>query len=654
MSTDTPEPTPAPAEPTPAPVEPTPAAEPPPPAAGAVEMPFQAEVQQVLSLVINSLYTHQEVFLRELVSNASDALDKARFLQLTRKDVAEQVGEPRIAIKLDDDARTLTIDDNGIGMTRDEVIQNLGTIAKSGSLEFLKAHAEAARSKEQALELIGQFGVGFYAAFMVSTRVDVRTRSMLPGAEPVLWRSAGAGSFSIASGDREHPGTEIVLHLKEEAREYAKAWRAKDIIRKYSDFVHFPIYVNDEQANRSKAIWTQPRAAVTEDQHAEFFRHLTNGIDDDKPLVTIHYTVDAPVQFHALLYVPQKAPMDLFHKERKGLRLYAKRVLIMEDCDKLTPAYLRFLRGVVDSEDLSLNVSREMLQENKTLHQIEQQITKQTLKSLKELAESDAEKYLSFWREFGRVLKEGITIDWKNLDAIAELCRFESMKTEAGKLISLKEYVAAMPEEQKEIYYVTGMGRRAVEQSPHLEAFRKRGWDVIFMIDPIDEWVVKSLVNFEKRRLKSVAHGDIDLGEEPEKKDDRSASAAVAAVKKTLGDRVKDVRVSRRLTDSASVLVAAEGDPGANFERILRMVDQNAHPETTRILELNPSHPIVKNLDTLAARDAASPRVVEWSELLFDQALLAEGVVQDPARLVRRIQDLLTEVSGAALKGAAS
>lgn len=621
-------------------------------AAGAVELPFQAEVQQVLALVINSLYTNQEVFLRELVSNASDALDKARFLALTRQDVAEQSGEPKIQITLDDDARTIVVEDNGVGMTRDEVVQNLGTIARSGSLEFLKAHAEAAKKKDGgALQLIGQFGVGFYAAFMVASRVDVETRSMLPGAAPVLWRSAGAGSFTVAQGDREHPGTRITLHLKEDAREYTKAWRIKEIIRKYSDFVHFPITINGEVANRSAALWTLPKSQITEEQHAEFFRHVTGGYEGEKPLHHVHISIDAPVQFHALLYIPEKAPPDLFHKDRRAMRLYAKRVLIMEDCDKLTPIYLRFLRGVVDSEDLSLNVSREMLQENRTLSQIEQQIVKQVLRSLKDLAESDAEKYATFWGELGRVLKEGVTVDWKNKDAIAELCRFESMSTEAGKHISLKQYVEKMPEGQKEIYYVTGMGRRAVEQSPHLEAFRKRGYDVLFMVDPVDEWVVKSLSEYEKRRLKSITHGDIDLGEEPEKKEEEAGAvdAAVAAVKAALGERVKDVRVSKRLTDSASCLVAAEGDPGANLERIMKLIDQSTE-ESKRILEINPSHPVVKNLDALAKRDPGSDRVRAFAELLFDQALLAEGVVPEPAKLVRKIQDLLVEVSSAAVK----
>lgn len=617
-----------------------------------VELPFQAEVQQVLHLVINSLYANKEVFLRELISNAADALDKARFLGLTRKDVTEQVGEPGITITLDEEARKITVSDNGIGMTRDEVIANLGTIARSGSVEFLKAYAEAMKSsKDGALKLIGQFGVGFYAAFMVASRVDVQTLSMLPDAEPVLWRSTGSGTFTVTAGDRKEPGTDVILHLNEDAREFTKAWRIRDIIRKYSDFVHFQIHVNGELANRSAALWALPKSQVSEEQHAEFYRHLTGGHEGETPFAHVHYSVDAPVQFHALLYVPEKAPPDLFQRDRRALRLYVKRVLIMEECDKLTPVYLRFLRGVVDSEDLSLNVSREMLQENRTLQQIEQQITKQVLKALKDMAENEPEKYDSFWTEFGRVMKEGVSLDWKNRDTIVDLCRFESMKTEGGKRISLKQYVEAMPEAQKEIYFVTGPSRRSVEQSPHLEAFKKRGYDVLFMTDAIDEWVVNALPDYEKRRLKSIAHGDIDLGEEPEKTEEpeEDVSEAVRAVKAALGERVKDVRLSRRLTDSASVLVAGEGDPGANFERIMKMIDERA-TETKRILELNPKHPIVKNLHALAKREPMSEKVKEWSEILLDQALLAEGVVQDPAKLVQRIQALLTEVSGAAVR----
>jgi molecular chaperone HtpG len=631
-----------------------PSAAPPAAASPAVELPFQAEVQQVLSLVINSLYANQEVFLRELISNASDALDKARFFQITNKEALEQVGEPTIVIKLDDNANTITIEDNGIGMTRDEVIQNLGTIAKSGSLEFLKAHADAlkaSRDKGDRVDLIGQFGVGFYAAFMVAARVDVESRSMQHGSEPVLWRSGGAGTFSVLVGDRPHPGTKITLHLKDDAKEYTKAWRVKEIIRKYSDFVHFPILVNEEVANRKAAIWTLPKSQVTEEQHAEFYRHVTGGYEGDKPLWHLHMSIDAPVQFHALLYMPEKAPPDLFQRNRHGIRLYAKRVLIVEDSDKLAPVYLRFLRGVVDSEDLSLNVSREMLQEDKALKQIEQQITKQVLKALKEMAESDADKYKTVWREYGKVIKEGISMDWKNRDTIADLCRFESLNTPEGQTISLAAYVKAMPEAQKEIFYITGTSRNSLEQSPHIEAFRKRGYDVLFLTEPVDEWFVQSMQEYEKRKLRSIAHGDIDLGDE-EKKDVEKANedikSAVEAVKKALGDRVKDVRASRRLTNSASCLVAAEGDMGVNMERIMRIMGEEA-PTAKRILELNPENSIVKNLNTLASRDGDSQSVSLWAELLYEQALLSEGVVNDPAKLVRNIQELLTQASSAAV-----
>jgi molecular chaperone HtpG len=608
-----------------------------------VELPFQAEVQKVLSLVINSLYTHKEVFLRELVSNASDALDRARFLALTRKDLAEQVGEPRIAIKLDDDARTITIEDNGIGMTRDEVIKNLGTIARSGSVEFVKAYAEAAKTADAGLKMIGQFGVGFYAVFMVASRVDVLTRSMLPGSEPVVWRSSGSGSFTVLPGEREQPGTQIVVHLNEDAREYAKSWRIKDIVHKYSDFVQFPIYIDDDVVGRSSAIWALPKASITDEQHTEFFRKLT-GTDAQTPLLRVHLAIDAPVQFHALVYVPEKAPLDMFSRDRRGVRLYAKRVMVMESCEKLTPVYLRFLRGVVDSEDVSLNVSREMLQEDRTIQKIEQQLTKSVLKAMHELAESDAEKYAKLWSEFGPVIKEGVATDNLRRDELADLCRFESLKSDPGKLISLRQYIAAMPSSQREIFYITGPSRTAIAQSPHLEAFKSRGIDVLLLSHPVDEWLVQSLPDFDKHKLKSIAHGDVDLGDEPEKKDDPDADAAVGAVKIALGDRVKDVRASRRLTDSASCLVAAEGDPGANMERIMKMFD-GATAESPRILEINPAHPIVKNLGQIAARDPGSARIQQWADLLLDQALLAEGVVKDPALLVRRIQDVLVELS---------
>lgn len=630
-------------------------AEGPPVSATAESLPFQAEVREVLSLVVHSLYANREVFLRELVSNASDALDRGRFLALTDESASKPTSELGITIRVDDDKRTLSIEDNGVGMTRDEAIQNLGTIAKSGSREFLKALEESAKRGESRVDLIGQFGVGFYAAFMVATRVDVHTRSMKPGAEPVTWRSSGDGTFTVSPGERKEVGTEIVLHLKEDAREFAKAYRVREVVERYSDFVHFPIRLGDEVINQQKAIWAQPKSQVTDEQHTAFFRRIT-GFDAQTPLARVHASVEAPVQFHALLYVPEQAALGLFTREHYGVRLYAKRVLIMEECAKVLPPYLRFMRGVVDSEDLPLNVSREMLQEGRALEVIETQLVKQTIRTLKDLLETDRAKYETFFRQFGRVLKEGVYSDWKNQQALAELALFETMKNEPGKLVTLAEYVAKMPDEQKDIYFVTGPSRKVAEASPHLEALRKRGFDVLFFVEAIDEWVAQSLREFDKRRLRSIAHGDFELPPEKDAKEPEPSAAdaaeAVRVAKEVLGDRVRDVRVSKRLTDTASVLVAAEGQPGANFERLMRAVDPKT-TESKRILEINAGHPFVKNLNELAKRGAQgsmSDDVRLFCELLYDEALLAEGVVRDPGELVKRLQTLMTEASASALQ----
>ena len=485
--------------------------------AQAVDLPFQAEVQQVLSLVINSLYANKEVFLRELVSNASDALDKARFLALTREDVTKAEGEAQIAIRLDEEARTLTIEDNGVGMTRDEAIQNLGTIARSGSLEFLEKYKEAAKSKEQALELIGQFGVGFYAAFMVASRIDVTTRSMLPGAEPVLWRSAGAGTFTVLPGEREQPG-----HRDRPPPQGGGARVREDVagqghhpqVQRFRERPH-------PRRRRAGEPLEGPLDAPQVADHRGAARRVLPPSDrqrDETPLLRVHSSVDAPVQFHALLYVPESAPIDLFRKEmRGGIRLYAKRVLILEDCDKVLPVYLRFVRGVVDSEDLRSTSRARCSRRTRPFTRSSSSSPSRSSARSRISPSENPERYATFWGEFGRVLKEGLTLDWKNKDAIAELCRFESMKSEAGKLVSLRQYVDAMPEAQKEIYYVTGLWRRAVEQSPHLEAFKKRGFDVLFLVDAIDEWVVQTLNEFDKKKLRSIVHGDIDLGDAPEK-----------------------------------------------------------------------------------------------------------------------------------------
>ena len=615
---------------------------------------FKAEVQRVLSLVINSLYTNPEVFLRELVSNASDALDKARFLQLTAGDsVTRTEEEPAITLTLDEENRTLTVEDNGVGMTRDEVIENLGTIARSGTSEFFQKFAELSKSgdKDRALELIGQFGVGFYAVFMVADRVDVETRSIKLGAEAVLWRSSGDGQFTVATGERDKPGTRITLHLKEDAAEFAEEWRVEHVIEKYSNFVMFPIRIGEKVANRSSALWRLPKSKVTDEQHAEFFKLISNGTGGDAPLATIHWSVDAPVQFSALMYVPEKASMDLFSsREKLGLRLYAKRVLIMESCDKLLPSYLRFLRGVVDSEDVQLNVSRETLQENRTIRNIEQQLTKQALKALEVLATDEPAKYLTLWKQFGVILKEGVATDFRNKDQLAKLYRFEALRSAKGELLGLEEYVKAKPEAQKAIYYLTGTDAAQLRESPLLEAFRARSLDVLLLTDPIDEWMVNGLRTFEGHELVSVAHGDLDLDAvakpttpETAPADDSRTKAAVEALEKVLADRVQAVRASRRLTETASCLVSQQGDPSANLERLMKAFDEDKVEAKKRVLEVNPNHPIVQSIGLLAERDPQSSRIQVYGEMLYDQALLSEGVVEDPARLVRRIQDLLAE-----------
>lgn len=613
------------------------------------ELPFQAEVQKILSIVIHSLYTNKEIFLRELVSNASDALDRARLLLLTRPDAAAQEGEPRIVIRIDEQAQTLTVEDNGVGMTRDEAIQNLGTIAHSGTIDFLKAYAEAGAVERASL--IGQFGVGFYASFMVASRVVVQTRSMLPDAAPVLWHSTGEGSFHVEPGSREHPGTEITLFLKEEARQLGKFYRVNEIIQRYSDFVHFPIYVGDKLVNESRAIWSLPKSQVKPEQHAEFFRRVAPG--STEAMLTIHTSVDAPVQFHALLYVPSEPPRDLFSRDKaRGIRLYAKRVLVMEDCERLIKPYMRFLRGVIDSEDLPLNISREMLQEDRVLSQIEQHVTKQVLKELKDLADSDKEKYELFWRHYGRLLKEGCHDDWRNIKQLADLSRFESLKNPPGKVISLSDYCAAAAEGQKDIFYVTGPNRQVLEMSPHIEAFRKKGIDVLLMTDPIDEWAVKGIVAYQDKKLKSITHGDVDLGEDKKTEttpEETDVTAAIEAVKKALGEKVRDVVISKRLTETASCLVAPEGEPGVNMERLMKMMNKPV-VETSRILELNPSHRFVQNLDRLARTEPDGERIKEWAEMLLDQALLADGVVLDAANLVRRFQRVLVEMSDQAVR----
>ncbi len=624
---------------------------------------FKAEVAAVLRLVTNSLYTNREIFLRELLSNASDALDKARFAALVDQDTLDQDAEPRILISIDKDAGVLVIEDSGIGMTAEEAATNLGTIAHSGTLRFLE---EAAKNKSGGegkpdLDLIGQFGVGFYSAFMVADRIDVVSKSAKPGTTAVKWSSLGDGGYTIEDADRAVRGTRIELHLKEEAKEFLEPLRIENIVRRYSNFVLHPIRLQvpaeegkdapaPRQINAANAFWARNASDISDDEYKEFYRHVMGGfvLPGDEPLGRLHLSLDAPIQFRALLYVPGRRPHDLFGDQQRALALYARRVLIMESCDKLLPTYLRFVRGVVDSEDLPLNVSREMLQEHQSLSAIRRQLTRKILRLLTDTAESDKDRYAEIWEEFGVFLKEGLHTDNGHRKELTSLLRFAC--TEHEGLVSLDEYVAAMPEDQKAIYYVTGESAQALANSPHLEACRAKGYKVLLMTDPVDEWVLQDLAEHDGKPLRSVSQGELSLdGSEPsdDDTDDGGIGALLAAAKAVLGDRVRDVRASKRLTDSAACLVDAAGGISSNMERILRAANRSV-PTAPRILELNPNHRFVRAAQAKAAEagEGDGSVVADWVELLHDQAHLAEGSVPDPAAMVKRMQAVLDRVAG--------
>jgi molecular chaperone HtpG len=615
---------------------------------------FKAEVSALLRLVTNSLYTNREIFLRELLSNASDALDKARFQGLVDSSLRDRDAKAAIQVHADEQSGVVVIEDTGIGMTRDEVALNLGTIAHSGTLNFLeRAKAQQESGQKPDLNLIGQFGVGFYSAFMVADRIDVYSLSAVPGHEAVHWSSTGDGTFEIGPSEREIRGTRIELHIKQDAREFLERYRLESIIRRYSNYVMHPIRLQvadkdgkedeEKQVNEATAFWMRPAKELSQDDYKGFYKHVMGGfvMPGDEPLGHLHIHADAPIQFVALLYVPGKPPADLFQEDRKSLQLFARRVLIIENCDKLLPPYLRFVRGVVDSEDLPLNVSREMLQEHNTLNAIRRQLTRKTLKLLADTASERPDDYTKVWDNFGAVLKEGLHTDGGHQEELVGLLRFRSSHSD-GKLISLADYVAAMSEGQDAIYYITGESQEAVAISPHLEACKARGYQVLFMTDPIDEWIVQDLPNYKEKPLRSVTQGDLDIPEKDDKKDEDRADIApvLGKARDLLSSRVKDVRASKRLRESASCLVDDEGGLSRNMERILKAARQNV-PTRQRILELNPDHPFVQAVSKIAAENPTDERVGTWVELLYDQAALAEGVVADPAGMVKRIQAVL-------------
>ena len=638
---------------------------------------FKAEVSALLNLVTNSLYTNSEIFLRELISNAADALDKARFQALVDSELGGKELEPGILITADASRGTLTIEDTGIGMTREEAAQNLGTIAHSGTLRYLeelqKARSSGELSEAGELNLIGQFGVGFYSAFMVAERVNVDSLSGKPGAEAVLWRSQGDGSFAIEAGARGQRGTAIELVLKDEAKEFLDRWRIEGLIKRYSNYVMHPIrlrVIDDkgedkdpepQQVNAASALWARSSSELEDSDYQEFYKHVMGGfvLPGDEPLGRLHFSADAPIQFDALLYLPGRAPADLFQEDRKALQLYARRVLVMDNCDSLLPQYLRFIRGVVDSEDLPLNVSRETLQENKSLAAIRRQLTRKVLKLLSELASEDSDKYAKLWAEFGTVLKEGLHTDGGQRKDLTELVRWRSV-AKGDALVSLADYVAAMPEDQGTIWYIAGPNEAALRSSPHLEAVRAKGEDVLLMSDPVDEWVLQSLSEYQGKPFRSVTQGELDeasdtTGEDDKAKEDEAdkdspepsaIDALLNLAKVVLGERVRDVRASKRLTASASCLVDAAGGLSRNMERILRMAQPGAKLSASpRILELNPDHDFVRAANELSAANKDDPRLPDWIEMLHDLAALAEGSVPDPAGTAKRFQGVLNQIA---------
>jgi molecular chaperone HtpG len=630
---------------------------------------FQTEVSQLLNLMINSLYSNKEIFLRELISNASDASDRLKFEALTDAALLENNPDLRIRVSFDEKARTVTISDNGCGMSRDEVIEHLGTIAKSGTKAFL---SQLSGDQAKDSNLIGQFGVGFYSAFIVADKVTVKTRKAgLTSEHGVLWVSEGKGDFTIENIEKAGRGTEVILHLKKDESDFLNDHRLRSVITKYSDHINLPIEMlktpepeakDDkekkekkkdakpewETVNRATALWTVPKSKIKEEEYKELYKHIAHDFQD--PLVWVHNKVEGKLQYTSLLYIPAKAPFDLYSRDDKhGLKLYVQRVFIMDNVDKFLPTYLRFVKGVLDSADLPLNISREILQDNKTVDSIKAALTKRVLSLLEKLAENDPEKYTTFWAAFGKVLKEGPAEDFSNKEKIAKLFRFATTHTDKEEeTVSFDDYIGRMQKGQDKIYYVTADNFEAAKNSPHLEIFRKKGIEVLLLKDRVDEWLVSHLTEYTDKKLISVARGDLDLGEmeskeekEEQKKTQETYESVLKQVQEVLKEQIKEVRLTHRLTSSPACIVADESEMNANMQRILQSMGQ-AMPETKPIFELNPEHAIIARLKS----EADDERFAEWTHILFDQAVLAEGgQLKNPAEFVSRLNRLLLELA---------
>jgi molecular chaperone HtpG len=614
---------------------------------------FKTELKQLLHLIIHSLYSHKDIFLRELISNASDAIDTARFQSLTKPEILEGDGASDWNIKLiaDKQNNTLTISDNGIGMSLESIVDNLGTIAKSGTRGFLEA-LKAADVKDRP-ELIGQFGVGFYSSFMVADKVTVISRMAGKPADGVKWESSGEGEFTVEALDKPRRGTDVILHLREDCKEFLETWRLRQIVKKYSDFVEHPIVIDAEKEedgkktieeqtlNSGKALWLRNKSEISAEEYNQFYRHISH--DNQDPARTIHYKAEGLIEFKALLYVPAHRPYDLmFADHRKGLHLYIQRVFIMDDCEALLPPWLRFVKGVVDSPDLPLNVSREILQQSAPLEKIKSNLINKLLSTLDEMRRQDYETYVRFFKELGLVLKEGIAQDWDNRQRIAELLLLESTMTKPGEYTTLDKYVESMPMSQSEIYYLIGETRELLENSPYLESFKAAKQEVLLLTDPIDEFMTGSLTEYKGKRLKAVDKGEAQ-GAEIDTAQKQEFQALLAFMKEKLPE-VKDVRLSSRLKESAVCLVSEEGEMGAHMERLMaRLGRDKEFAASKKVLEVNGRHPAIEAMKSLHARDAADTRLVGYCKLLYDQALIAEGSkITDAAVFARSINELLT------------
>ena len=616
---------------------------------------FQSEVKQLLQLMIHSLYSNKEIFLRELISNASDAADKLRFKALSNPALYEGDGDLRVRVSFDADKGTITISDNGIGMTREQVIDHLGTIAKSGTKEFLTALGQDQAKNSQ---LIGQFGVGFYSAFIVADKVTVKTRAAGEEVDKaVLWESAGEGEYSVADIEKKSRGTDVILHLREDEKEFLNEWRLREIIGKYSDHIGLPVemltkeYDDEgkecgekwEKINKSDALWTRSKNDVSDDEYKEFYKHLSHDFAD--PVTWAHNKVEGNQAYTSLLYVPAKAPWDLFNREHKhGLKLYVQRVFIMDDAEQFMPNYLRFMRGLIDSNDLPLNVSREILQDNKITAALRKALTKRSLQMLEKLAKDDAEKYLQFWKEFGLVLKEGPAEDFANKETVAKLLRFASTHNDSSEqTVSLEDYISRMKEGQKAIYYITADSYVAAKNSPHLELFNKKGIEVLLLSDRIDEWMLSYLTEFDGKQLQSITKADLDLGDladkesETQKQQDEAFGSFIERVKNLLGERVKTVRLTHNLTDTPAVVSTDNDQMTTQMAKLFAAAGQPV-PEVKYTFELNPEHHLVKKVADIADET----EFADWVELLLEQAMLAErGSLENPSVFIKRINKLL-------------